>query len=60
MDIFLINYKARLLNVINRKDGKNFPAVYNVCSINGWYFKCLVIRYICAHPWFYKVIMHFL
>ena len=31
-DSFLLNYKARLLKVINRKDLKNFPVVYNVCN----------------------------
>ena len=28
--VFVINQKARSLNVINRSDGANFPAVY-VC-----------------------------
>ena len=30
----LINQKARLLNVINRNDGANFPAVYSVFTAN--------------------------
>ena len=31
---FLINQKARSLNVINRKDGANFPAVYSAFITN--------------------------
>ena len=30
---YLINQKARLLNVINRNDDANFPAVYSVFSV---------------------------
>ena len=31
---FWVNQKARLLNVINRNDGRNFSAVYNVLTAN--------------------------
>ena len=32
--VFFINQKARLLIVINRSDGPNFPAVYRVFTAN--------------------------
>ena len=49
----LINQKARSLNLINRNDGANFPAVHIVLT-------CFLAQCTCPHSWFCKVIVFLL
>ena len=55
---FLINQENRSLNVINRNDGANFPAVYNAFTTNKRCCKYFTTLFTCPYYWFCDVIMY--